>query len=900
MSIKNLFSTQDNFLQSSNISDLTTEIESKQLLNSYVEDKNQFIPNIDFSNPKNFCFYGLAEKYHEDTIDYILNTYPYDGSKNEKLEWDLSSSYFDKYIFENEYPRVNGYINLGKGIGAPSSSNNGYERFANNNYITFRGGLHTASAGMSGTPLYQIFNESNYYDPANNRRNNLEISGSGVTLEFWLKKDNFVSGSEPVRQVLFDVWNSSSLAAPDYGRFKVEIRPGLTDGNERKFHIELVSGSSGFSSGSTNNIVSLGSGLNISGSQWHQYSLVLNNTGSSMCARLYASGTLNDSIVTGSSINLITGTMIGTIGSLLTGSIGALGAQLGWAPLSASLDEIRFWKSKRSPKQIGQYWFSQVGAGSNTDVANTDLGLYYKFNEGILTTSSVVNTTDCKVLDYSGRISNGSWTGYVSGSRTTGSAMVESNSSLFEFKDPILYANHPDVIAYKSSKQEQGFAYDITNNASIYNSFPEWILKDDEDKGRNELKKLTQTMASYLDNLYMQISYLPKIKSVNYVSGSSKPLPFVSRLLESAGLNVPNIFSNAEINEIVNYRDNSREYVGKLDNLKNKIYQNIYNNLSFILKSKGTEKSIRNLIRCFGVDDELIKMNLYTSNSTYEYKDNIRYITVPKKYIDFNNPDRFAGTVYQFTSSVTSSKSYIASPVNMIYNGNTYECEVIFPKKFENDSSLYFNTPFLTSSLFGCHTVPCDSLCNPQTDLAWALPDTGNFQIYSVKSKLDSKDVFFKLGGTANCILPELTTSIFKNVYDNQKWNLSLRIKPKNYPWPLGVSGTKNNNFNIEFSGYNYVQDVLQNSFYLTSSISSSAGIDFMLTSKRFFVGSQRTNFTGSVLHYVDTKISSLRVWASYLTDGELIKHSQDVSNYGVDSPYKNNYMTEISRSFGV
>ena len=55
--------------------------------------------------------------------------------------------------------------------------------------------------------------------------------------------------------------------------------------------------------------------------------------------------------------------------------------------------------------------------GTNTDPdpeidsvqkVNTALGFYYKFNEGITGTGSV----DKKVLDYSGRVSNGTWTGY--------------------------------------------------------------------------------------------------------------------------------------------------------------------------------------------------------------------------------------------------------------------------------------------------------------------------------------------------------------------------------------------------------------------------------------------------------------------------------------------------------
>ena len=57
--------------------------------------------------------------------------------------------------------------------------------------------------------------------------------------------------------------------------------------------------------------------------------------------------------------------------------------------------------------------------------------------------------------------------------------------------------------------------------------------------------------------------------------------------------------------------------------LKNIIYQNIYNNLTHIQKSKGTFKSLRNFLRCFGVDEELIKLNTYSNDDEYELKDNL-------------------------------------------------------------------------------------------------------------------------------------------------------------------------------------------------------------------------------------------------------------------------------------
>ena len=45
------------------------------------------------------------------------------------------------------------------------------------------------------------------------------------------------------------------------------------------------------------------------------------------------------------------------------------------------------------------------------------------------------------------------------------------------------------------------------------------------------------------------------------------------------------------------------------NDIKNLIYNNIYNNLNFLYKTKGTRKSFSNLLHCFGVDEELLKIN---------------------------------------------------------------------------------------------------------------------------------------------------------------------------------------------------------------------------------------------------------------------------------------------------
>ena len=117
-SIKDLFKKHSNTtLEDKSLEDVATEVESVGYIKDYLAKKNRFLPHVDFSSASNFVKYGSAEKYY-DSINRILKNYPYDGSRQEKLEWENSSSGVDLYIFNNEYPRTNGYVTFG---GNPST-----------------------------------------------------------------------------------------------------------------------------------------------------------------------------------------------------------------------------------------------------------------------------------------------------------------------------------------------------------------------------------------------------------------------------------------------------------------------------------------------------------------------------------------------------------------------------------------------------------------------------------------------------------------------------------------------------------------------------------------------------------------------------------------------------------
>jgi len=871
MAIKDLFGKKSQkIVSATTVRNLADETESEDFVKANLADKDRFVPDVDFSDPNNFARFASASKYYDDAINLIQRTYPYDGSLAEKLNFHNNAVDFHNYVFENEYPRTNGYAIIGESYGSVVTASHGYDTPSALEYISFKGGPNAADLPTQKT-LKQLFSEANIYDVDENRESNLELNGvAGTSVEFWLKKNDF-SGSQ--KQVIFDLWNSSSFGDPEYGRFRVEV-----SGNQ--FFVEYGSGSEGVF------YTPLGQDLDVANSEWQHYAFSIINTGSALSLRLYVSGALNDSSVTGSSIGAVDGPMLGFIGALQTPVSGASGS-LGDAKLSGSIDEFRYWKTKRTDKKIGRYWFRQVGGGTNTDEANTELGVYFKFNEGIVVTGSAF-VADAVVLDYGGRVSNGDWVGYTATSRNTGSAMVDSGAALFEFQDPILNSSHPALISLRNAKALTGSLHDEENSALIYNSFPSWITEEDATSGE-PLRDLMQIAGEFFDDMYLKIEALPTVRDAVYRSG--KPLPFASRLLESVGFTAPEIFTKASIFEEILSTDNEREFEEKIHNVKNQIYQNIYNNLIYIYRSKGTEKSIRNLIRCFGVDDELIKINLYADGVDYKLEDSYRYTSVKKNYIDFNDVDRFDSNVYQMTASGNpNTVSHISGAVGSGLLGTTFECEAIFPKKFEQASPLFFRTDFVSASLFGMHEA--DPVVTASTTFFGS--DRAEMSVFAIRPEEESKDVYFML--TSSFLGVELTSSIFRDVYDNEKWNFGVRFKHEKFPIADGVVGSDVGNYDLEFFGVNTVLDVLQNEFLVTASVTASLAEDHFRAAKRIYVGAHRDNMTGSVLvgaglnneHFCDAKISGVRYWISTLSDDIIREHAKDPTNFGPEHPYRN------------
>lgn len=869
MSLKKLFEKKSiNVSGKSKNSATFDEFGSIDYIKQVEDRRKKIVLDIDYEDPSQFARYGLAEKYYTDSIEHIYKTYPYDGSFYDKEKWKNDNGDLTNYIFEKVYPKQTGYINLGFQYGSYTTVESGYRNTDKEEYIEIKGVLRESNDNNSAKDSFIYSNklrETIY---------NLDVNGdNGVTVEFYLKKEN-LSGSE--KQVIFDLWNGQNTGTDSYGRLKIEIHPGIS-GEQDKFYVEVSSGSYGAVD------IDIGSDLDFV-SQWHHYAVSFINLNSQIEIRLYVDGDLHSTKNVGTSINKLDGNITATLGALNTAASGTINTLKGWGKLSGSLDEFRYWKEKRTDKYIANNYFLHVNGGADTNNTSSTLGAYYKFNEGIVSDISL-SDLDSIILDYSGKTNNASWIGYTFGSRNTGSALEISKNTKQEEKEPIVYSASKEVQYILEYYEEKGRQYDEENNSNLYGTLPSWMYDEDQETGTST-QDLLQIMSYFFDDLHNKIQFLPEIKQILY---RKKTLPFMLKILEDKGFQAVDLFNN--INELENFlnRSETEVYENDIQEIKNTIYQNIHSNLLYFYKSKGTEKMFRNLIHCFGVDEDLVKMNLYSDAAEFVLTERTKNSLIKQNCIDFNKQDNFGATIYQKSDGSPDSLGYIPATDEYKYLGNTTELNFIFPKKNKFSEIGYIETSFLTSSLFGMHESSTGE---------WASPDRASIQVFSVREDLESNNVYFQL--SSSYFATNITSSLFKDVYEDTKWNLALRIKNKKYPLAGHMLDTTDADYYIELYGVNYDQDIKQHSFLLTASIDSALVQNFYSSNKMLYVGAHRQNFSGSLIsgaifgtQKTDIRAINFRHWHSYLDNESVDLHARDISKYGIDSQ---NYRTSIQQ----
>ena len=867
MSIKDLFDRSTSYVSNTSQKDAFSDAESSRNVEAISEKHNAFEPQVDFNEPLSFARFGSAELYYQGAVDRIIDFYPYDGSDAEYNQFYNKSLGIEKYIFNNLYPRTNGYVNF-------STSS-----------ISLKGGPHTIASsntkGLFKDPQSSQRETANIYDedlyttaglPTDygdgTRESNLKCDfDKGVTIEFWLKNSDLPANQ---KQTIFHLINSSGGDELSIFLDGVAAHAGnspfkatLSASHSLKFAYQPI--------GSTPTLSSI--------SDWNHYAISFKNNSddANVRGKFYLNGVLDQEIDFGSLVSsvLTQKDTLAYIGSGSSSPDAGNGEKEEYSFFAGSMDEFRFWKIERSAQDIGRNWFTQVRGGSNTDISNTTLGVYYKFNEGITGDTA----TDSVVLDYSGRISNGTFTGYAATSRNTGSAILSASAAPSEYEDPIIYATHPQVSSLRTDLISRGIDHDYRNGATFSSFLPSWIFEQHEDLGNTNFKYLSHIVGSYFDKLYLQIEAVSAFKSPIYTSSSFKALPFAKHMPSSIGLETPELFVDSTVMEKFLNRSETQLYKQDLNEIKNLIYLNLYNNLTYLYKSKGTEKAIRNVLRSFNVDDKLIRLNTYADNFVYDLDNNLKHTVLRKSSVNFNKVGHTDAVVYS-SGTIDDARTRLGHILGTEVDdkheqryGFTYEVDTVFPKFI----SLIDNVDRKPKriSLFGMNRTIDD----PETQVF-----DPSIYVYIERDEASSKNVKFYLSSS---LLPDaspiISSSLYHNVYDDEEWNLSIRIKPSIIGLE-GVGGLAATTYNIEFAGFNQKLGQIKNQFKVTGAVDTTESETLLKNHKRIFMGAHRTNITGTLQYTSDILVSSARFWTRHIDDQTLQQHSLDFENYGVIS----------------
>jgi hypothetical protein len=201
------------------------------------------------------------------------------------------------------------------------------------------------------------------------------------------------------------------------------------------------------------------------------------------------------------------------------------------------------------------------------------------------------------------------------------------------------YNNIPSSVTqaqnWYNSQLTEALAYDRVNDSSLIYSIPTY-LRDDPDNDR--YLTYIYMIGQHFDNLWIYgKAVTDKYDADNRIDfGISKDL--VAEALKNFGVKL--YTSNNSIEDLFGsfigqaYQSGS-EYItnyitGSLtgsntpiepssyDNYNKEVQKRIYHNLSYLLKTKGTERGVRALINCYGIPSEILQIKLFGGRNVNE------------------------------------------------------------------------------------------------------------------------------------------------------------------------------------------------------------------------------------------------------------------------------------------
>jgi len=542
--------------------------------------------NVDWSRFENHTFFMSAEAKVNLAFDQIINGYPFDGTRLEAEQFFDNLTGFDKWIFDS-FPRWQGGLAFSgtTGGGSVGPEQGTFIQVANKTGALFP----DLSADSAGRPV-------------------LNPTGSqSMTVEAQLYLPAIANDVQVVCQMMSGSsqgWSFHLLPAASTSSCTAEFT--------------VVSGSSWMSVP-----------LQLRKGGYNHVALVINRD----AGLPYLESLLNAENVAESANQVEMGDMNIDGSSLLVGS----GTAVFMAPattvtptstLSGTLDELRVFHSARTPAQLGAY-------ASKSIFATSDLVLYYRFNEPPPPlAASVTDPINAIVLDSSGNSLHALVSNFT-GSLRVDTATDPLSPMLYENPDStaVLFPAYPPSLALNQRLLASASAYDQENPNLITRLVPqhyllEGALKDgfnDPPEGNSGqpyagsgipgqgqmgnaqiMVSLLYVWARFFDEMKLFVDAFSSLRTVDYATQDTVPDAFLADMVRSYGFNLPPLFNDSTLEQYVRGENVDMQAVSTSDQalraVASGLLRRILVNVPDVIRSKGTQHSIKSFLRAVGID----------------------------------------------------------------------------------------------------------------------------------------------------------------------------------------------------------------------------------------------------------------------------------------------------------
>lgn len=815
----------------------------------------QQIP-LDWSKFENHTFFNSAEVNVNVAFDTIINNFPFDGTESEIKNFQDTLTGFEKYVLDR-FPK-----------------NTGYLRFQGNNKI-----LVNDIRGGENVDLSRVKDGSPALDPG---------AGS-LSFQFKIFVPTITNQNMSIFQRLsgsdgYTLFISSSAST-----------------NQAELHFYASSGSA---SVQTSGSIQKGS--------WIDVCAQFNRKPGVNKLFLYSDGSL-----IASSSRVYEFSSFDTRGSQLIIGSGSFHSGSGFIfspqqQLTGALDDFKLYHRARTESEIKL-------AVSSSEYPNSDLKLFYKFNEptGSYSQSNFI-------LDSSGNGLHSS----VSGFSQTNRLKLDGFPYTFERLEhnPVLFPDFPDLVSFNQEILSSGSLYDETNPNLITRLVPRQYFDEGQVEAGFEtvdggitgqypqsgelpretklgsaqiLSSLLYIWAKHFDEMKIFIDHFSKFESYEYVKQGSVADNFLQYQARNLGFELPKLFTTTNF-DTLSYGDNIGADPGfgteSLTRIQSSVWRRIVASFPDIIRSKGTSYAVKSLIRAYGINpDTSLRLREYGGAYTGFIEGRIDR-RVEKNRLSVTGSWKVESP-YLSGSRIEPGLPEAAGTIGA--GGSSQPSDGLFTSGSWTWESLYRypttrnkNDPESLVRFYSTGSSGKNLLFNVVSEISSSSePELANIVLYGANSTSTPNPFSIRINGVP--------------LYDGKDWYISFGRSKKSSErssWFLRAANSSNGEINSVFEvsssvTCSYANDVFSNisAAYNSSGSFFVIGTESVIPSSQFTSGaypeSSEGNFSGD--------ISNIRFYSKATDRIEFLERVRNIETAGVRDPSINyNFVTSESGSF--